>query len=180
MKINPYKILDKYYPEDSECKRILYKHSELVTEKALKHATMHPELKLDIDFISEAAMLHDIGVYLCDSPTIGCFGSEPYIRHGILGAEILRREGLERHALVCERHTGAGLSADYIREMGLPLPERDFIPISLEEKLICFADKFYSKSKLLRERSVEKARKSVLRFSEEGGRRFDEWCALFL
>lgn len=92
----------------------------------------------------------------------------------------MRKEGYPRHALVCERHTGAGLSLKAIEERNLPIPHREMVPVSLEEQLICFADKFYSKTKLDKEKSLEKARKSIERHGEEGLERFDNWCRLFL
>ena len=103
-----------------------------------------------------------------------------YKRQGYLGAELVAAEGFPRHALVCERHTGAGISLQNIIEQELPIPHREMLPVSLEEQIICFADKFFSKTKLDKEKSIEKARKSVARFGEEGGKRFDEWCKLFL
>ena len=54
-------------------------------------------------------MLHDIGIIRCNAPGIQCFGNEPYICHGRIGAEMLRAEGFPHHARVCERHTGRGL-----------------------------------------------------------------------
>ena len=143
-------------------------------------ARTHPELNLDLTFIEEAAMLHDIGIFMTDADGIFCFGKYPYICHGYLGSELVAREGYPRHALVCERHTGAGLSLKAIMERDLPVPHREMIPISLEEQIICFADKFYSKTKLDKEKSVEKARKSIEKHGEEGLARFDAWCKLFL
>lgn len=104
----------------------------------------------------------------------------PYIAHGYLGAEILRAEGFPQHALVCERHTGAGLSLEDIIAQQLPVPHREMLPITLEEQLICFADKFFSKTHLDEEKTVEKARKSIAKYGEEGLSRFDRWCSLFL
>lgn len=178
--MNPLTLIDKFYPEENELKHILLVHSRSVTDKALELARKHPELHLDLTFISEAAMLHDIGIFLTDAPDIQCFGTYPYICHGYLGADLVRKEGFPRHALVCERHTGAGLSLQNIIERNLPLPPRDMLPVSLEEQIICFADKFYSKTKLDKEKSVDKARKSVAKHGEEGAIRFDRWCELFL
>ena len=155
-------------------------HSRSVADKALALARLHPELKLDLQFIEEAALLHDIGIFLTDADGIHCYGSHPYICHGYLGADLVRKEGYPRHALVCERHTGAGLSLKAIEERNLPIPHREMVPVSLEEQLICFADKFYSKTKLDKEKSLEKARKSIERHGEEGLERFDNWCRLFL
>lgn len=178
--MSPLTIIDKYYPEDNERKHILTVHSRLVAEKALWIARRHPELQLDETFLYEAAMLHDIGIFLTDASGIYCFGEHPYICHGYLGADLMRREGYPRHALVCERHTGAGLSLDDILTRDLPVPHRDMLPVSLEEQVVCFADKFYSKTHLEREKSIEKARKSLSAFGAAGLERFDRWCEQFL
>ena len=103
--MNPLTLIDKFYPEENELKHILLVHSRSVTDKALALAKKHPELDLDLNFIEEAAMLHDIGIFLTDAPDIQCFGTHPYICHGYLGADLVRKEGFPRHALVCERHT---------------------------------------------------------------------------
>ena len=178
--MSPVTIIDKYYPEDNERKHILLVHSRLVAEKALSIADHHPELQLDKDFLYEAGMLHDIGIFLTNAPGIFCFGDQPYICHGYLGADLMHQEGYPRHALVCERHTGAGLSLDDIISQNLPVPHRDMLPVSLEEQVVCFADKFYSKTHLEREKTVEKARKSLSNFGNAGLKRFDRWCEQFL
>lgn len=178
--MNPLALIDKYYPEENELKRILLVHSRAVADKALELARRHPELQLDLQFVEEAAMLHDIGIFKTDAKDIFCFGTFPYICHGYLGADLMRQEGYLHHALVCERHTGAGISLEAIETQGLPLPHREMVPVSLEEQLICFADKFYSKTHLDREKSVEKARKSISRFGDDGVVRFDRWCKVFL
>jgi uncharacterized protein len=172
-------LIDKYYPEDNELRHILINHSQSVARKALQIVSSHPELHLDAQFVEEAAMLHDLGIFRTDAPGIQCFGSEPYICHGRLGAEILRKEGYERHARVCERHTGAGITCKEIIAQGLPLPHQDFLPETLEEKVICYADKFFSKTHLDREKSIEKAEKSLAKFGEDGVMRFREWEWMF-
>ena len=173
-------IINKYYPEDNELKQILLTHSRSVADKALWIADRHPELNLDREFLEEAALLHDIGVFLTDAPGIHCHGTHPYICHGYLGSELMRQEGYPCHALVCERHTGAGMSLRSILDQNLPVPHRDMVPVSLEEQVICFADKFFSKTHLDVEKPVEKAYKSISRFGEEGIIRFNEWCERFL
>ena len=173
-------ILNKYYPEENELKHILLTHSRSVADKALWIADRHPELNLDRTFLEEGAMIHDIGIFLSDAEGIHCYGEHPYICHGFLGAELMRREGFPRHAWVCERHTGAGMSLESILSQGLPVPHRDMVPVSLEEQVICFADKSFSKTHLDREKSVEKALKSISRYGEEGVRRFHHWCECFL
>lgn len=177
--MNPIELIDRYC-QSEEQKHILLTHSVAVANKAIAIARMHPELHADEQFIEEAALLHDIGVVRVNAPAIECYGTEPYIRHGVLGAEILRGEGLEHHALVCERHTGTGLTLQQIVEQGLPLPHCDMQPISMEEQIICFADKFFSKTRLETEKTVEQARRSLEKFGEDGLKKFDEWCQRFL
>lgn len=178
--MNALNIINKYYPEENELKRILLTHSRSVADKALWIADKHPELNLDKAFLEEAAMLHDIGIFLTDAPGIFCFGDKPYICHGYLGADLLREEGFPRHALVCERHTGAGISAESIIKQDLPIPHREMLPVSMEEQVICFADKFFSKTRLEKEKSVEGALKSISKYGEDGIKRFNTWCERFL
>lgn len=173
------RIIDKYYPDDNALRHILITHSQSVAQKALQIVFSHPALNLDQNFVLEAAMLHDIGIFKTNAPGISCYGTEPYICHGILGAAILRAEGYERHARVCERHTGAGLSLDDIVGQELPLPHQSFLPETLEEQLICYADKFFSKTRLDREKTVEQAERSLAKFGEAGVIRFRRWVEMF-
>lgn len=176
----PIDIIKKYYEEESILYKILLDHSFSVADKALSIAKMHPEMNLDIAFIYEAAMLHDIGIFRTNAPDIHCFGEFPYICHGYLGSDIMKNEGFLRHALVCERHTGAGISLENILKNNLPVPKRDMLPESLEEQLICFADKFYSKTRPDKEKAIDKIRKNLFKHGEVSVKRFDDWCRLFL
>jgi uncharacterized protein len=124
-------------------------------------------------------MLHDIGIFQCNAPRIHCHGTHQYIEHGYLGADLLRNEGLPRHALVCERHTGIGLSLEMIKQKNLPLPQRDMIPVSLEEQLICYADKFFSKTQLKKEHSIERIREYLNHYGETEVQIFNDWHLLF-
>ncbi len=178
--MNPLDIYSNYYSTGSDAYKILYLHSRSVADKALSLAEIHPEMHLDMTFIEEAALLHDIGIFLCNAPGIDCHGEADYICHGYLGADLLRKEGLERHALVCERHTGAGITLDEIIQRNMPLPHRDMVPVTLEEKLICFSDKFYSKSHLDRVKSIDKIKKGLAKYGEDSVLRFEEMRKLFL
>ena len=124
-------------------------------------------------------MLHDIGIFRCDAPGIHCHGTEPYICHGPIGAELLRAEGFPRHARVCERHTGAGLSLREIEEQNLPVPHKDLLPETIEEQIICYADKFFSKTRLTTEKTLEQATRSLYNFGNEGAERFIGWSEKF-
>ncbi|GHT15504.1 phosphohydrolase [Bacteroidia bacterium] len=176
----PVDIIKKYYQAGSELYEILLAHSFSVADKALYIAQLHPEMNLDKTFIYEAAILHDIGIFRTNAPDIYCFGTFPYICHGFLGSNLLKEEGLPRHALVCERHTGTGVSQADIIERNLPVPQRDMLPVSLEEQLICFADKFFSKTRLEKEKPMDKVRKGLSKHGKESVNRFDNWCKIFL
>lgn len=104
--MDPIKIIQKFYKIDSKAYNLLVPHSEAVARKALETARKVPHLNPDLKFIEEAAMLHDIGIFLTNDPGLGCFGDKPYICHGYLGRELLEKEGFPKHALVCERHVG--------------------------------------------------------------------------
>ena len=112
---HPLDLIDIYYPENNRLKEIFLTHSRSVADRALKIAHNHPELNLDEAFLYEAAMLHDIGIFKTNAPGIECIGDAPYICHGYLGADLLRDAGFPQHALVCERHTGTGLSLQNIK-----------------------------------------------------------------
>ena len=132
------------------CYEILRTHSRCVLDKALSlaRASRYADA-IDYDFLAEAVMLHDYGISGVNAPDIGCFGDQPYLAHGLIGAQYLRSldpKRYARHARVCERHIGSGLTAEEIRQGKLPLPERDFLPETLEEKLITYADNYYSKN----------------------------------
>lgn len=174
-------IIDRYYPCENELKNIYMIHARAVADFALGLARKHPELELDEAFVYEAAMLHDIGIFLTDAPRIHCYGSEEYLCHGYLGAELLRSIGLERHARVCERHTGTGLTKEVIERNGWNLPVKDFVPETLEEQLICFADKFFSKTKFLHEpRTFEQVVESMRKISEDSVKKVEKWAEMFL
>lgn len=165
-------LIEKYYPADTLRRAIYLKHCRAVADLALEIAR-DKDLSLDEDDIEDAAMLHDIGIFLTDAPSIDCHGTEPYIRHGLLGAELLRREGMpEIFAHVAERHTGTGITREEIEAQHLPLPEGDYMPETLLERLVCYADKFYSKSGDMKRKSFDKVVASMERHSETTKERF--------
>lgn len=155
-------LIRKYYEPGSLAFNLLIGHSRAVAQKALEVAERLNNLTPDRLFIEEAALLHDIGIFGTDAPDIGCHGDKPYICHGYLGRELLEREGLPAHALVCERHVLVGISIADIDRHGLPIPRRDMLPLTLEERIICFADKFFSKKTdaLVREKPLEEVKEA--------------------
>ena len=180
-KVDVIKIINKYYKINSKSYNFLLAHSKAVAKKALEIAQNVPHLKPDLRFIEEAAMLHDIGIFKTKAPGIGCYGNQPYICHGVLGRVMLEQENLPKHALVCERHVGVGITIKDIETQKLPLPKRDMIPESIEEQIICFADKFFSKHEkyLTKEKDVNLIRTELLKFGIEKVKKFDEWVKKF-
>ncbi|MFN3739347.1 MAG: HD domain-containing protein [Thermodesulfovibrionales bacterium] len=166
---DPLKVIKRYYSPDSLAFRLLVEHGEAVKRKALEIAEGLKDRNPDIDFIIEASMLHDIGIIQTRSPLLGCYGKKPYICHGYLGRQILENEGLLRHSLVAERHVGAGITIEDIKKKSLPLPLRDMVPESLEEKIICVADKFFSKNRKAHteEKPLEVVLKEIAGYGEE-------------
>lgn len=156
---------------------ILMTHGTMVAGKALAACAA---VNADSDtrrLVIEAAYLHDIGVCKVAAPEIGCHGQAPYICHGLLGREILEGEGLLPHALICERHTGVGLTIQDIVGQNLPLPQREMTPETLAERIICYADLFFSKNpdRLETEKSVDKIRKGLSKFGPDKVAIFDAW-----
>lgn len=174
-------IIHKYINPNSYTYLIYMVHVVLVTAKALKAARKIGLTEAQLKFIEEAAMLHDIGIINVQAPEIGCVGTLPYICHGPEGRKILEDEGLWEHARIAENHIGAGLTKEEIIERQLPLPPRDMVPESIEEKIICWADLFFSKTpeKLWWEKSVEKVQKKVAKYGTRASQIFDEWQRLF-
>lgn len=175
------RIIAEFYDPGSLAYELLLSHGRHVAQKAIQTAEKVPHLKPDSEFIIEAAMLHDIGIFLTDTPALGCAGKYPYVCHGYLGRNILENKGLPRHALVCERHVGVGISVEDIQRQGLPLPRRDMQPVTIEEQIICYADKFFSKlpGRFQKEFSIEEILNYLMQYGEEPVARFQEWVQLF-
>lgn len=180
--MNPIALLEKHFDANPAALDIVYRHSRLVADKALVIARSVPSLTPDeLRFIEEAALLHDIGVCGVHAPKLNCFGSAPYICHGVIGRGLLEAEGLPLHALVCERHIGVGLSARDIAQQGLPLPEREMAPLSRSERIVALADLFYSKKagELDREKSAAQVKKDLAQFGPEKVLIFEGWLSDF-
>ena len=123
--IDAIKLWDKYgLPED------VRKHCWAVAELAVKIASKIKERKnIDVEAVKLGALLHDIGRAVTHDP----------FQHFIKSAEILRKEGIdEKIVRIAERHFSAGLTAEEARKLGLP--PKDYMPETLEEKIVSFAD----------------------------------------
>lgn len=175
-----YTVIDCFYTGFPELHNLLLKHSIQVKDKALQIAA-DCRMKLDLDVVVNGALLHDIGIVRCSAPDIFCPGELPYIAHGCAGSAMLRELGkeFEPYARICERHTGSGLTAGEIISGGFPLPHIDLLPETPEEKLICLADKFFSKSGKMEEKPLAKIRRQMAKFGVPSAERFEELLAFF-
>ena len=175
------KLILKHYPPESLRNRIYISHCRAVTELSLRIAGAHPEFSADPEKLKLGGMLHDIGIFMTDASEIGCFGDLPYILHGVKGRELLEKEGFAEIAPVCERHIGTGITIKDIEERNLPLPKRDMTPQTIEEKIICYADKFFSKSasNLTLPKPIEKVKKSIRKHGEDKWLIFEGMMTMF-
>lgn len=179
---DPIAIIARFYAPGSPLFDTLVRHSRRVAKRAVQIAVyVAASRPVDTDFVYEAAMLHDIGICKTDAASLGCTGNKPYVCHGCLGAEMLVQIGLPRHAGVCETHVGAGITKNEILSRNLPLPPRDMLPGSIEEQIICYADKFYSKKKngLQPCKTVDQVVAGLMAYGREQAGRFLGWHAVF-
>jgi uncharacterized protein len=176
-------IIKRCYPAGSLTRALLLRHGELVARKALDVLDQAPWVVVDREFVVQAAMLHDIGIGWTRCPELGCTGDLPYVCHGVRGRVVLDEMGLRRQGLVCERHVGVGISADDVLRFNLPLPERDMVPISIEEQIICYADKFFSKngngSLKTQGKNVDRILDCLQKYGQDKVHRFQKWVEMF-
>jgi uncharacterized protein (TIGR00295 family) len=123
-------LLKKHSPSKKQFKAVL-KHAVVVKNLSLKIAKRIKNKKINNQFLKSAALLHDIGRFVCSSKKNSAF-------HGVEGAKILRKEKLPKHARVAENHLGSGITKSEARRIGLPA--KDYLPETIEEKIICYAD----------------------------------------
>jgi len=152
-------LLKKYAPDEETFNKV-FAHSKAVQRLAMRIAEdiVCNGQHVDIKFIITASLLHDIGRF-----KTGINGKD-VIKHGILGAEILRKEGLdEKYALVCERHVGSGIDEQDIKEQNLDIPLKNYNPKTIEEKIICYADSLIFENK---EITIEQVIERYKKFSQ--------------
>jgi uncharacterized protein len=126
---------------------LVYTHCQIVCGIAEQlHSRLGPGQEIDIDLARAGALLHDVGVYrLYDNE--GNLDRANYIRHGILGYELLQEDGFpEAICRFASHHTGVGLTRDDVIAQRLPLPPADYLAETDEERLVMYADKFHSKT----------------------------------
>ena len=157
---------------EEEAIELLKKHSnsEESFQKVLAHAKAVQKVAIriaekvkgiDMYKIKIGSLLHDIGRFSCPPGKDTC-------RHGLIGGEILRKEGFDDLAPIAERHLGVGIRKEDIIGQKLPLPGKDFVPETREEKIITHADNLIFDS---REGTFEEV---IERYREELGEGYVE------
>ncbi|MFG1621382.1 HDIG domain-containing metalloprotein [Kribbella sp. NPDC049227] len=119
----------------------VYEHCRIVCQLASQY---FQSLDVDADLVRAGALLHDVGVYRLY--TAGVLDTVGYVRHGVLGHELLAGLGFsETISRFCSRHSGVGITREDVLRQGLPIPADDYVAESREEELVMYADKFHSK-----------------------------------
>lgn len=132
----------------------------------------------DPQLAAVGGLVHDIGVYRVfetEGPGAGReFNRRRYIFHGLEGFLILleNRMGM-RIASFARNHTGVGITRSEVIAQNLPLPPDDYMPRTVEQEIVMFADKFHTKSNPPDFVSLSAARKSAARFGKTNASRFD-------
>jgi uncharacterized protein len=143
--VDEIRALHEKYAPTQRAFELVHTHCEIVWSIA-QNLICRAALQVDLELVRVGCLLHDIGVYhLYDAQ--GRIDHKGYVRHGVLGHEILSNENFpERICRFCSCHTGVGLTKQDVISQGLPLPPRDYLPETAEERLVMYADKFHSKT----------------------------------
>ncbi len=122
---------------EHQCPTEVISHCEAVTKLALETANALKErgLKIDSKLVEVGALLHDIGRSKTHT-----------VHHAVVGAEIAKSAGLPDSVIsIIKRHVGGGITASEAEKLGWP--EDVYVPISLEEKIVSYADKLVENAK---------------------------------
>jgi uncharacterized protein len=136
----------KYAPNDQELELVLT-HCQVVAEIAVWAAKQTDE-EVDLPTLETACLLHDIGSYpFRGASTLDKSFKNSYPLHALLGAKILKDEGFPEEVYnIVETHVLLGVTAEEIEKMGWAMPVKDYEPTTIEGELLCFADRFHSKT----------------------------------
>jgi uncharacterized protein len=121
---------------ENQCSEKVINHCKAVTELALETANILEERGLKIDFaiVEIGALLHDLGRSKTHT-----------VHHAVVGAEIAKSAGLPDSVVsIIKRHVGGGISASEAEKLGWP--KDVYVPITLEEKIVSYADKLIENS----------------------------------
>ncbi len=120
----------------SGCSDNVIEHCRTVAEYARKIAIRinkcsekkGKSINVDIEAVFSGALLHDIGR-----------GKTHGIDHAVVGAAMAIEYGLDDTLVnIIERHIGAGITRDDAILLGLPA--KDYLPATIEEKIVAHVD----------------------------------------
>jgi uncharacterized protein len=153
---------------DNQCPTKVIKHCKAVAKLALETAETCREkgLKVDLELVEIGALLHDIGRSKTHT-----------VQHAIAGAEILEAAGLPEPVIsITKRHIGGGITTSEAEKLGWP--KDVYVPMTLEEKIVSYADKLIENSKRMPvEIVIEKLIKEQKNEAAERVRRLHEEIA---
>ena len=122
---------------ESQCSLKVIKHCKAVAKLALAtaEACKGKGLNVDLELVEIGALLHDIGRSKTHS-----------VHHAVVGAEILEAAGLPEPVIsIIKRHVGGGITTSEAERLGWP--KDVYVPLTIEEKIVSYADKLIKKSK---------------------------------
>ncbi len=137
--------MNGYIPSRKEAIELLKKYTKEFFEIILSHVLAVEKLSLfiaeqikddiDLEIISRGALLHDIARALYK------LGDINSINHGVKGYEILLKEGIdEKIAMIARNHVGVGITEEDIKKQKLPMKLDNYVPITIEEIIVSYAD----------------------------------------
>jgi uncharacterized protein len=122
---------------NNKCPPQVIRHCIAVTDLAVETAKHLEEkgITIDVDLVEAGALLHDLGR-----------SKNHTVDHAIIGAQMAQNIGLPESVIrIIKRHVGAGISADEAAKLGWP--KDTYMPQTLEEKVVCYADKLIDHGK---------------------------------
>jgi uncharacterized protein len=170
------RALHERHAPSAEALELVYTHCEIVCRIAEQ---LLPWPGADTALVRAGCLLHDIGVYrLYDEA--GRLDHGSYIRHGLLGHELLAVAGFPVE--ICRFascHTGVGITREDIAGQGLPLPLADYVAETRAEAIVMYADKFHTKASPPHFLAPQSYAASVSRFGDDKVTAFEAMRAEF-
>ena len=134
----------RYAPSDKVF-TLVYDHCRIIAEIA-EWCVKQNNIIVDVDLLRAGCLLHDIGTYaLFDTEQLRG-NMHNYPQHAIFGAALIVEEGFDaRIADMVRTHVLMGLTREDITIANFGMPRKDYLPVSTEARLLCYADRFHSK-----------------------------------
>lgn len=128
---------------------LIWTHSEIIRKISLiiaDNLEKTRNIEVDREIIEIGAMVHDIGYYHCYDDELNVDCKTLPILHGFKGAEILKGEGFpESWQRFCLVHSATGFTKEDVAREKMPVAADDYLPITIEEEIVTYADKYHTK-----------------------------------